>query len=344
MFISTITFLQHLPLYLYDALVHQKIYSPEALLFNKARFSREFVYRLFKNLKNDQDLKDLPIIKAIESDIDTNVVDQDIRDFMKAHVLFYTLLLFLAETEENIKETLFSKEFPFTFDHNFMIHNCVETQIKVFRDDYRLGTPDQKATVATLVIQLFTCLFSKIIEGFHKASDRLQNNLLPPTCTISEVFQKRLAMLSLFSNDKDIIHFLQSSTVPKNYAIRNTNKSKKLNPYMFKELQLYLPHHVTFTPHSQLAEFEKFIWKTHIHKSPMMRERLPGVRFTSLSMEFTESEILQQIFVFSLENWEEVWRLNFPCSIEVVKRLKFFKQYDNWKPSADELVKTMLLN
>lgn len=335
--------MQHLPAYLYDSVVYKKIYAPDNLLFSKSRFSKEFIYRLFNNLKYDTDIQELPIIKAIVADIELTVSDADIREFMKTHVLFYTLLLFLAETELDLKETLFSKEFPFTYENNFIIHNYMETQVSVFRDDYKTGTGEQRANVATLVIQLFNCIFVKIVESFHQASDKIQNNLMPCTCTISEVFQKRLVVLSLFSNDKDIIHFLQSSTVPKNYAIRNTVKNKRIDPYMFKELQLYFPRKVSLGPQSQLTDFQKFIWKTHLHKSPMMRDKLAGTRFINLGMDFTDEELLQQIFVFSLENWEQVWRLNFPCSIEVVKRLEFLKKYDNWKPNAEELVKTLLV-
>lgn len=284
------------------------------------------------------------MLKAIVSDIDISVEDDDIREFMKINVLFYALLLFTAESEVDIKEVLFSKEFPFTFEQNFLIHSYIETQIKVFRDDYSLATTDQKSNVVGLTVQLFECIFSKLIDMFHQASFELQKNLLPPTCTISEVYQRRLLILSMFNNDRDIIHFIQSSTVPKNYAIRNTNKNKRLNPYIFKELQLYLPREVKFQPHSQLEDFEKYLWKTHLHKSPMMREKLAGVRLANIDASFTEAEILQQIFVFSLENWEDVWRLNMPCSIEIVKRLSFLKQTENWKPNAAELVKAMLMD
>lgn len=344
MFISTVTFLQHVPRYIYDFLISDNCYMPEKVVFNKTRFSKQFVYELSRAFRYNENIAQVKLVSLFDTEIDTFFHDEHIKEFVIRFKLFYLLMLFLAETPEDIHQTLMSDDFPFPFEVKKVIDMFMDEQIALYTTKYRDGSDDVKGRIASQVMLIFQHLFDGITAMYRQSVYNMFSSVLQPTCTIAEVIRRRLQILGLFNNYKEIIHFIQSTTVPSSYAIRNANVNRKMNPYVLKEFKLYFPKDVKDYHSSQLVEFENFIWKTHLYKSPMMQKKLKGQEVSNINPSFTPAEILLQIFVFSLENWQDVWKVNFPCSFEIVQRLNILKFMDNWTPDAKDITLALLAN
>jgi hypothetical protein len=253
------------------------------------------------------------------------------------------MLIFITRGEEDVKTILLSPSFPFAFDVCFIITNDIIRRQKSLTDAYNQAKPDQKAEVIKDVLSVFDAIFALLITQFHDNVNEMFSKTLPVTASLTDTMKKRLHLLSMFPNDTAIVHYLQTSTVPKNYTIRKLNKDKTLKPLMFREFKLFFPKKLNGFHDSSLYKFHDYLWRTHMFKSPMMKKKLEHLPMVNLNRTFTDCQILQMIFVFCLANWEEVWRHNFPCSVEVVKRLYFLKYQDKWLPDPEELVKYMLV-
>ena len=75
-----------------------------------------------------------------------------------------------------------------------------------------------------------------------------------------------------------------------------------------------------------------------------MQKKFKGLHLQNIDPGYTPADIILQIFVFSLDNWEAVWAVNFPCSPDVVRRLYVLKYHDNWKPDPKEITIAILKN
>ena len=91
MFISTVTFLQHVPLYVYDAIILQKKELPETIVLTKGKFSKEFLYLLTRMFRNHDEILRLDFVKLFETEIVPFFKDPDLQEFVLRYKLFYIL-------------------------------------------------------------------------------------------------------------------------------------------------------------------------------------------------------------------------------------------------------------
>ena len=292
--------------------------------------------------RNHDEILRLDFVKLFETEIVPFFKDPDLQEFVLRYKLFYILLIFLAETEADIKETVSGDEFPFGYASNRTVELFMEEQVQLFQSI--CATLQKRDKFISQVIVMFETMFDEIVLRYKEVVFKMFKDVLPPTCTVSETIARRLQILGLFGNHKDIIHYLQSTTVPSNYGIRNVNPNRNTQPYILNEFKLFFPRDIANYKGSQLEEFEKYIWKTHVFKSPCMQKKFKGLHLQNIDPGYTPADIILQIFVFSLDNWEAVWAVNFPCSPDVVRRLYVLKYHDNWKPDPKEITIAILKN
>lgn len=343
MLLNTNFFLQCLPKYITNKLLNNTLIPPVSLLFNNENFNHEFLFRLDK-FKNLTSLNENKLIKTFRADIKASEIDGILKDFMIDHAVFFISVLLLSRSRDDIEDILNSKIFPASFEDLELIKNRIYTIQNMLQVGYDTSTTTNRNIILHDICFFYDDIFQEIINQSNDECIFLHSFMLPSTATLKEITKKRLLLLSMFPNDKMIYHKLQNITYPKNYSIRAPNKQKRLKPILFKDLKLYFPKTLNNFSESKLYTFYRLLFLPHITKSPTMYQKFPNKKFTNIGQQFTDSEILQMIFVFCLENWQQVWKLNFPCGVEIVRRLNFLKTEEKWTPDTNELINYLVLH
>jgi len=114
--------------------------------------------------------------------------------------------------------------------------------------------------------------------------------------------------------------------------------NKNIDVAVAQELFKYFPNSINVKYNHVIDEFENKLYKTHLFQTGKLKTCTAKYRHLAIHVDYSRKQLLWQIFIFSLPNWETLWfQLGLPASFELQKRLRFCKEIDKWVPDAKSL-------
>lgn len=302
--------------------------------------------KIFCYALNNKDVKalvrDEAFIKNLEMEINASVRFSDTeKNIMIDNIVLLLLVILLCGSDNAVKAIVLdmaeiSNNFK-TRLSKFLI-GCREVFIPLFVD-----TDSSSRFFADLVSfhrTIATYVTMKTQEVV--LSSVFQRMILPPY--IPSTLKNRIFLCMLLPDEQKMRTYIQNLTFPRSYLIPSIlqGPDRIIHPYLFKQLVKYIPNRLKLESEA-LVDFERFIWKTHIHRPQQLIKMCPKYKHRKIDIMFKQSELIAQIIAFSQSNWKQLWfYMRWPCMPEIVKRLYFLKENTNWKIDSEKIVGYLL--
>jgi hypothetical protein len=154
----------------------------------------------------------------------------------------------------------------------------------------------------------------------------------PPHLT--SFYKQRALIVALHPEQKQCIYHLQALTFPKLHLIGQplTRTQRRLGIDHINEIRSRLPVvNSLHKPPKFIKEWDDRIWHASLYDECSV-----------VNARYNTTELLLQIIIFLLPNWDQLWfEADLPCSFEVLRRLRGLKE-DNWQPKPQEYVKAVM--
>jgi hypothetical protein len=219
-------------------------------------------------------------------------------------------------------------------------------------------TADQLPTEARQALRLFTGELARLLTTparlriLHELASVFELVLLsafiqPPTSLYRELlgsagpfpphltsyYKQRVLLVALHPEQKQCIYHLQSLTFPKLHLIAQplTRTQRRLGIDHINEIRSRLPVITLHKPPKFIKEWDDRLWHASLYDDCSV-----------VNARYNTTELLLQIIIFLLPNWDQLWfEADLPCSFEVMRRLGRLKE-DNWQPKPQEYVKAIM--
>ena len=293
---------------------------------------QDLIIRL--NTLNYQAFEGNKLIAAIVSFVEFSefLEDEDKRLFLSNVIGTFFLCLLSKNIQEDVNELLEDMSIA-TNERCWRFCSKIQQQMQLTIADEESKT-GALADVIAIFKTTLTELVSTEMHPFHDFVDGLST---PPG--IIPIIKYRLRLLMLHPKPFEIIHVLENLHFPKLHLVHN----KDANDYQLNSL-VALAWLLNYVPTKNInkcesfVKFKQYLWEQHVRPSiSIPRKRIYEIRY-----KFTDDEILKQLIIFLLPNWQEAWTyFQLPCTFEVQKRL-FLLIRDEWAPTAQDYVQLFL--
>lgn len=316
------------------------------------RNRRNFYYevnicpKIFCYALNNQEVRNLvrdeAFIRNLEQEINLSPRFTDTeKNLMIKNAVLFLLLVLISNSDNTIKGVVgdiaeFNNNFK-TRLSKFLI-GCREVFIPLFMDSDNTGPFFSDLVSFHRVIAMYV---SKKTHDLVSTSV-FKRLILPPYLTTT--LKNRIYLCMLLPEEQKVRTFIQNLTFPRSYLVTCTlqGENRIVHPYIFKQLVKSLPSRLKLESDA-LTDFERFVWKTHIHRPQQLMKACPRYKHRKYDFNFKQSEILAQVLAFAQPNWKQLWfYMQWPCMPEIVKRLYFLKENTNWKVDWENIVKYLL--
>lgn len=234
------------------------------------------------------------------------------------------------DAKEEVDKMFFNLSISRKIDLLNFVNQC---QIEYQRFFYRKDTKDK---LLKDIHGLFQLILHFLTERSMLELDKEMRIIGRVPSWFSAIMKKRLFICSLHENQQDVKSVLiKLRDIPIDY-IQYYPKKRLLTTRVFFELCFYIPRRVSNA--SFLKEYNKMIWNAH-SSTPV---ELRYYENSYIYNDYSELELMQQIFCLQLENWKQIWtEMHWPTTFEVQKRLLSLKA-KQWHPPVKDYLDYML--